>query len=379
MKASQYSVVNEETREEAMEAARTALKESKTIVMPTDTVYGIAADAFSPAAVTSLLAAKGRSRTMPPPVLIFDQAVLPGLADDISSGAIELAQAFWPGALTLILYSQPSLNWDLGETKGTVALRVPNDQDALELLRSYGPLAVSSANKTGRPAATSAEEAGQQLGGDVELILDGGSRPVRRQDGQLAEQALPSTIVDCTSERLVVVREGAITMDELRAVVPEIVTKKELEDLQREESERRFAESRSLAQTEQEQPASHGLGNGPRAAVAEPGSLNSTLVAGSVATGAIDQMRTNHAVRPQKVVVDSDGTKPLSVTDAYSLVHGVKDDTAAHAAEESHEIEASSEVAGARAEDSQETYTNHDALEDYQGRHIRQDKPQEAE
>ena len=122
-----YATDTSENRAEAITAAQSALRDKKTIVIPTDTVYGIAADAFSPQAVEALLSAKGRSRTMPPPVLIFDEAVLPGLADEVSESATALARRFWPGALTLILYSQPSLNWDLGETQGTVCLLYTSD------------------------------------------------------------------------------------------------------------------------------------------------------------------------------------------------------------------------------------------------------------
>lgn len=168
-----------------------------------------------------LMAAKGRSRNMPPPVLIAQVATMDGLARDIPDDARKLADAFWPGALTLILPAQPSLTWDLGETRGTVALRVPNDETALELLRATGPLAVSSANRTGQPAATTVEEAIAQLGDSVEVYLDGGSRATDE-----AESTLPSTIVDATGDTLVVVRAGAINIDELRVVVPNILPAK---------------------------------------------------------------------------------------------------------------------------------------------------------
>ena len=185
--------------------------------MPTDTVYGIAADAFSPLAVTMLLASKGRSRQMPPPVLIPRINALDGLATDVPADARALAQAFWPGGLTLILHAQPSLDWDLGDTKGTVALRMPDDQLALELLGLTGPLAVSSANRTGQEAAQTASEARLQLAESVEVYLEGGFRPVQ------GTAAVPSTIVDATSAPFKVVRQGAISLERLREVVPSVL------------------------------------------------------------------------------------------------------------------------------------------------------------
>lgn len=185
--------------------------------MPTDTVYGIAADAFSPQAVATLLAAKGRGRSMPPPVLIQRLQTMDGLAADVSADARKLAGAFWPGGLTLIFHSQPTLTWDLGETKGTVALRMPDDRLALDLLTITGPLAVSSANRTGQPAAQTASDARAQLGEAVEVYLEAGFRPLAGTD------ASPSTIVDATGEVLRVVRQGAISLERLREVVPTIL------------------------------------------------------------------------------------------------------------------------------------------------------------
>jgi tRNA threonylcarbamoyl adenosine modification protein (Sua5/YciO/YrdC/YwlC family) len=178
------------------------------LVLPTDTVYGIGADAFSPPAVAALLAAKGRGRQMPPPVLISGVATLDGLARDVPAAVRRLAEAFWPGALTLVVRAQPSLAWDLGDTGGTVALRVPDHPVAIELLARTGPLAVSSANRTGRPAATTAAQAADQLGDAVSLYLDGGPAP-----GGVA-----STIVDATGGELRVLRAGAIDLAALRQV-----------------------------------------------------------------------------------------------------------------------------------------------------------------
>ncbi|MEV8231899.1 L-threonylcarbamoyladenylate synthase [Micrococcus luteus] len=203
--------------ENAVARAREVLADRGCVVLPTDTVYGIGADAFSPLAVAVLLAAKGRSRTMPPPVLIADRRVMAGLAYDVPEEAEALAERFWPGALTLILKSQPTLTWDLGETRGTVALRVPDDAVARELLYAVGPMAVSSANRTGMDAATTADAARSMLGESVALYLDAGPREGRD----------PSTIVDCTVTPFRVARQGSVPLEELRAVVPDLLAEGE--------------------------------------------------------------------------------------------------------------------------------------------------------
>ena len=194
----------------ALDEAVHVLARGGLVVLPTDTVYGIGADAFSPDAVAALLAAKGRGRQMPPPVLVPDVRTIDGLCDEVPDGARALMAAFWPGALTVICRAQPSLAWDLGETRGTVAVRMPDHPAALALLRRTGPLAVSSANSTGAPAALTAADARDQLGGAVAVYLDGGPAP-----GGVA-----STIVDATTPALRVVRLGALSVDELSAVTP---------------------------------------------------------------------------------------------------------------------------------------------------------------
>lgn len=196
----------------ALDEAVHVLGRGGLVVLPTDTVYGIGADAFAPRAVAALLAAKGRGRQMPPPVLVAGPGTVDGLCTDVPDEARRLMTAFWPGALTIILPSAPSLAWDLGDTKGTVAVRMPDHPAALALLARTGPLAVSSANVTGSPAARTADEARDQLGGVVGLYLDGGSAP-----GGVA-----STIVDATSDVVRVVRTGAIEAAALRGVVPGI-------------------------------------------------------------------------------------------------------------------------------------------------------------
>lgn len=182
-------------------------------MVPTDTVYGLAADAFNAGAVQRLLDAKGRTRQSPPPVLVPGIPTLDALATDVPDEVRALVAEFWPGALTIILTAQPSLSWDLGETQGTVALRMPDHQLTRELLSETGPLAVSSANLTGQPAATTASEAERMLGDSVAVYLDGGP-----------SGTVPSTIVDATGlsapdGRLRIVREGAIAAEEIRRVV----------------------------------------------------------------------------------------------------------------------------------------------------------------
>jgi tRNA threonylcarbamoyl adenosine modification protein (Sua5/YciO/YrdC/YwlC family) len=192
----------------ALDAAVHALGRGGLVVLPTDTVYGIGADAFEARAVAALLAAKGRGRQMPPPVLVPAVGTVDGLCTDVPEAARALLDAFWPGGLTVILRAQPLLQWDLGETRGTVAVRMPDHPAALALLARTGPMAVSSANLTGRPAALTAQEAQDQLGTSVDVYLDGGAAP-----GGVA-----SSIVDATQHELRLVRAGAIALDRLREV-----------------------------------------------------------------------------------------------------------------------------------------------------------------
>ena len=181
-------------------AAQGALAEGKLVVLPTDTVYGLAADAFSPAAVQGLLDAKGRTRQMPPPVFVGAPTTLEALAVEIPTYVRDMVSALWPGPLTVICKQQPSLNWDLGETRNTVAVRMPNNPYALALLKTTGPLAVSSANATGVPAAQDVDEAERMLGAKVAVYLDGGP----------TQSGLPSTILDVTGVTPRILRVGAI-------------------------------------------------------------------------------------------------------------------------------------------------------------------------
>ena len=208
-----------------MRLAKAALGRKELVVVPTDTVYGLACDAFSHEGVTKLLAAKGRDRQAPPPVLIGNAAALEGLAQDIPQLARKLAETFWPGALTMILKAQPSLTWDLGETKGTVALRMPDHKIALALLQETGPLAVSSANLTGEPAAITCQQAETALGAKVKVYLDGGASP----KGEASTIVDMTSLVDTVSEsgeivttgKVRIVRRGALSQQKLATVLGE--------------------------------------------------------------------------------------------------------------------------------------------------------------
>ncbi len=208
-----YVCSDPDERAEGIAAAVTTIHRGGLVVVPTDTVYGIAADAFSATAVDALLAAKLRTRDMPVPVLVGNVGTLDGLAPDRSQQARDLVEAFWPGGLTLVMRHTASLAWDLGETRGTVALRMPLHPVILDLLAKTGPLAVSSANISGRAAAVTADEAQAQLNGAVAVYLDGGP----------CAEPVPSTIVDLTGSRPRLVRAGAVRTEDLLEVVPDLL------------------------------------------------------------------------------------------------------------------------------------------------------------
>ena len=212
-----FDLNNPARRMEGFADAKEALGRSGLVVMPTDTVYGLAADAFDPTGVRRLLRAKGRGRAMPTPVLIGSADTLRALATGLTDHIRALTSVFWPGGLTLICRQQPSLRWDLGDSRSTVALRIPDHPDAIDLLSDNGPLAVSSANLTGHPAATTVAEAREMLRDSVDVYLDAGPTP-----GNLA-----STILDCTDDVLRVVRIGVVSVEALRSVVPGIVAPEE--------------------------------------------------------------------------------------------------------------------------------------------------------
>ncbi|MFE2300415.1 L-threonylcarbamoyladenylate synthase [Streptomyces sp. NPDC059445] len=210
--ARRYDTNDATDRTTGLREAASAVRRGELVVLPTDTVYGIGADAFTAEAVADLLDAKGRGRNMPTPVLIGSPNTLHGLVTDFSEMAWELVDAFWPGALTLVAKHQPSLQWDLGDTRGTVAIRMPLHPVAIELLTEVGPMAVSSANLTGHPAPEDCDAAQGMLGDSVSVYLDGGPTPGN----------VPSSIVDVTGKVPVLLRAGALSAEELRKVVPDL-------------------------------------------------------------------------------------------------------------------------------------------------------------
>jgi L-threonylcarbamoyladenylate synthase len=212
---------SEDGRAEGIAAAVAAVRAGDVVVIPTDTVYGIGCDAFSGESVTRVLTAKGRDRDMPPPVLVPDTRTLDGLATDVPSYVRDLVAEFWPGPLTVIVPAQPSLMWDLGDTNGTVGLRMPDDEVALAILAETGPLAVTSANKTGHAPATTVLEAATQLGDHVAVYVDGGPRSDQR----------PSTIVDCTGARPAILREGSVPAEDIERVAEALVKDDDGDDL----------------------------------------------------------------------------------------------------------------------------------------------------
>jgi tRNA threonylcarbamoyl adenosine modification protein (Sua5/YciO/YrdC/YwlC family) len=215
-----YDCTDAAQRAAGLVEAAISLRKGDLVVMPTDTVYGLAADAFSPPAVTGLLAAKGRGRQMPPPVLVGTVRAATALVEGLNQFGKDLIEEFWPGGLTLVVQANRSLLWDLGDTKGTVAVRMPLNEIALDLLKEVGPLAVSSANRSGAPPATTAAAAEEQLGDAVAVYLDGGPCP----------GDVPSTIVDLTGPIPRLLRAGVISVERLRQVVTLAVDDESLED-----------------------------------------------------------------------------------------------------------------------------------------------------
>ncbi|WP_436698484.1 L-threonylcarbamoyladenylate synthase [Nocardioides sp. BYT-33-1] len=219
MSAERFPTETDEEREAALDAAGRAVRLGRLVVLPTDTVYGVGADAFDPDAVARLLAAKGRGREMPPPVLVGTKGTLEALATRVPPYVAPLVERFWPGALTIVCHQQPSLQWDLGETRGTVAVRMPDHEVARALLDRTGPLAVSSANLSGRPPALDADAATEMLGESVAVVVDAGVSP-----GGVA-----STIIDATTDRPRLLRLGAIPVADLDAALADLGVSVEVE------------------------------------------------------------------------------------------------------------------------------------------------------
>jgi L-threonylcarbamoyladenylate synthase len=207
--ARRYDCTDATDRKTGLREAASAARRGELVVLPTDTVYGLGCDAFSAAAVRSLLAAKRRGPDLPVPVLVGSWSTIDGLVLGVPATARALLEAFWPGGLSLVLPHAPSLGWDLGHTKGTVMLRMPLHPVALDLLRDVGPMAVSSANISGSPPAATAAEAVAQLGDRVGVYLDGGP----------SGEPVASTIVDLTGAEPRVLREGAVPVADVQEVL----------------------------------------------------------------------------------------------------------------------------------------------------------------
>lgn len=207
--ATVYDCSQRDEREAGLAAAAGTIRSSRLVVFPTDTVYGIGCDAFDALAVNSLLDVKGRGRSTPLSVLVGSWSTVDGLVLSVPRQARDLIEAFWPGGLSIVLPHAPSLAWDLGDTRGTVMIRMPLHPVVLELLREIGPMAQSAASISGRAAATTVDEAREQLGDSVPVYLDGGP----------AESAVPSSIIDLTNDTPRMLREGAVS----RADVAEVL------------------------------------------------------------------------------------------------------------------------------------------------------------
>lgn len=204
-----YDCNDPATRELGLRAAADAVRSGRLVVMPTDTLYGLGCDAFDNQAVANLLATKHRGPDMPVPVLVGSWDTIQGLVHSYTEQARTLVEAFWPGGLSIVVPQAPSLTWNLGDTRGTVMLRMPLHPVAIELLRETGPMAVSSANISGSAPATTAVAAKQQLGNAVNVYLDGGECAVGK----------PSSIVDLSGPAPKLLREGAISAEEIGRVL----------------------------------------------------------------------------------------------------------------------------------------------------------------
>lgn len=189
----------ERARDDALKAAAAELRAGGLIVTPTDTVYGLAADAFAKDATARIFALKQRPRSLPLPVLVARPRTAWALAASVPNAAVELAAAFWPGPMTIIIPAG-EMDWDLGAADGTLAVRMPAHPDLLALLEEVGPLAVTSANRTGQPTSPYAEGCAAVFGAEVGVYLDGGRAPADTG----------STIVDVTGPEPRVLRAGPI-------------------------------------------------------------------------------------------------------------------------------------------------------------------------
>jgi tRNA threonylcarbamoyl adenosine modification protein (Sua5/YciO/YrdC/YwlC family) len=208
----EFDMADPATRQRGLDAAASAARRGDLVVLPTDTVYAVATDAFNPRGAAGIRSAKGRGRDLPLQVLVGSPETIEGLGYGLTKAARDLVQGFWPGGLTLVVRQQPTLAWDLGDSSGTVALRMPLHPVAIELLRMTGPLAVSGANVAGGAAAVTMAAAREQLGDRAAVYLDGGA----------SVASMTSTVVDVSGPVPRLLRPGAVDLDLLRSVVPDL-------------------------------------------------------------------------------------------------------------------------------------------------------------
>lgn len=196
---------------QAILEALEVLRAGGLVAFPTDTVYGLGALVSEPRSIQELYAVKGREANKAIPILLSEPAELVEVVAEITPWVARLAKRFWPGPLTLVAPRHPGLPQELS-VHATVGVRMPDHPDALRLLQRTGPLAVTSANLSGQPSAITALEVLDYLGGLIPLILDGGRTP----------GGVSSTVVDCTTPELVILRPGPVSLEDLLTAIGEV-------------------------------------------------------------------------------------------------------------------------------------------------------------
>lgn len=212
-----FDCTDDAERARGITAAVASIKRGDLVVLPTESVYAVATDGFSARGARAVREAKGQSAVTPLPIMIANITTVPGIAFNPSIAAMDLMHGFWPGALTVLVTPQPSLAWD-HPAGAPLAVRIPLHPVTLEILRATGPMIVTGANAVGGAAALTVEDALEVLGETATIALDAG--PL----GADPTLSLPSTVVDATGEVPVLLREGAITLEQLRSVVPGMTT-----------------------------------------------------------------------------------------------------------------------------------------------------------
>ena len=191
----------------AIQHAIDVLRNGGLVAFPTDTVYGLAAPVHNIESIERLYIVKGRNNTKAIAVLLGNQDQLSQVAKDLNKPALQIAEKFWPGPLTMVVPRHPSLPEILAPLQ-TIGVRIPDHQVALALLNAAGPLAVTSANISGGNNTMTAKQVMKQLEGRIHLIIDGGQTP----------GGVPSTVIDCTKPEPEILRDGPISLKQLRAI-----------------------------------------------------------------------------------------------------------------------------------------------------------------